>query len=281
MKFQYFGHLMWRASSLEKTLIMEKLTAGGKGDDRGWGGWMASLIQWTGIWANSGRWWGTGLGMLESLGLQTVGHDLATEQQHKDPNGWQTPTKPHHRLNFQILLWHEMIQNVCFVFETLLWGRSEIRNKKLSSTLLLREKMSAPKKSCRKRHKSMLSWAFFYLKKNLGKMWSYLLSDFLNNFISLFFTVLILHFCMGFSLVGESGGYSSCSAWASHCNDFSYYRAWVPEHGLNIFSPLAWLLCRVWDLPRLGIELVSPALSGFWATREALAEFVCLFVCLQ
>ena len=117
----------------------------------------------------------------------------------------------------------------------------------------------------------------FLFKKNLGKMWSYLLSDFLNNFINLFLTVLILHFWMGFSLVGESGGYSSCSAWASHCSDFSYYRAWVPEHGLNIFSPLAWLLCRVWGLPRLGIELMSPALSGFWATREALAEFVCLF----
>ena len=28
--------------------------AGGEGDDRGWDGWMASLTQWTWLWANSG-----------------------------------------------------------------------------------------------------------------------------------------------------------------------------------------------------------------------------------
>ena len=37
----------------------ERLKAGGKGDDRGWDGWMASLTQWTWTWANSGRWWGS------------------------------------------------------------------------------------------------------------------------------------------------------------------------------------------------------------------------------
>ena len=43
---------------------------------------MASLIQWTWTWANSGRWWGTGKpGVLQSVGLQRVGQDLATEQQ--------------------------------------------------------------------------------------------------------------------------------------------------------------------------------------------------------
>ena len=31
------------------------LRAGGKGDDRGWDGWMASLTRWTCFWANSGR----------------------------------------------------------------------------------------------------------------------------------------------------------------------------------------------------------------------------------
>ena len=30
------------------------------GDDRGWAGWMVSPIQWTWVWANSGRWWGIG-----------------------------------------------------------------------------------------------------------------------------------------------------------------------------------------------------------------------------
>ena len=43
---------------------------------------MASLIQRTRTWANSGRWWGTGKpGVLQSVGLQRVRHDLVTEQQ--------------------------------------------------------------------------------------------------------------------------------------------------------------------------------------------------------
>ena len=36
LKLQYFGHLMKRTGSLEKTLMLGKiLKAGGKGDDRG------------------------------------------------------------------------------------------------------------------------------------------------------------------------------------------------------------------------------------------------------
>ena len=38
----------------------ERLRAGGKGDDRGWDGWMASLTQWRWVWASSRRWWRTG-----------------------------------------------------------------------------------------------------------------------------------------------------------------------------------------------------------------------------
>ena len=56
---QSFGHLMWRANSLEKPWFWERLGAGGKGSDRRWDGWMASPIQWTWVWANSGRWWRT------------------------------------------------------------------------------------------------------------------------------------------------------------------------------------------------------------------------------
>ena len=37
----------------------EGLEAGGEGDDPGWDGWMASLTQWTRVWASSGRWWRT------------------------------------------------------------------------------------------------------------------------------------------------------------------------------------------------------------------------------
>ena len=58
----------------------EGLGAGGKGDDRGWDGWMASPTQWTWVWVNSGSWWWTGRpGVLQFMGSQRVGHDWATE----------------------------------------------------------------------------------------------------------------------------------------------------------------------------------------------------------
>ena len=58
----------------------ERLKAGGEGDDRRWDGWMVSLTQWTWVWENSGSWWWTGKpGVLQSMGLQRVGHDWATE----------------------------------------------------------------------------------------------------------------------------------------------------------------------------------------------------------
>ena len=82
LKVQYFGYLMQRANSLEKTWCWERLKAEGEGDNRGWGGWMASLTQWTWVWARSGRWWRMGKsGMLQSMGSQRVGHNWATEQQ--------------------------------------------------------------------------------------------------------------------------------------------------------------------------------------------------------
>ena len=54
LKLQYFGHLMPRADSFEKTLMLGKVEGGGEGDDRRWDGWMASLTQWTWVWVNSG-----------------------------------------------------------------------------------------------------------------------------------------------------------------------------------------------------------------------------------
>ena len=58
----------------------ERFKAGGEGDRRGWGGWMASPTQWTWVWVNSGSWWWTGRpGVLQSVGLRRVGHDWVTE----------------------------------------------------------------------------------------------------------------------------------------------------------------------------------------------------------
>ena len=58
----------------------ERLKAGGEGDDREGDGWMVSPTQWTWVWVNSGSWWWTGRpGVLQSMGLQRVGHDWVTE----------------------------------------------------------------------------------------------------------------------------------------------------------------------------------------------------------
>ena len=81
LKLQYFGHLMQKADSLENTLMLGKIEGRRSGGDRGWADWMASLTQWTWVWANSGRQWRTEEpGVLRSMG-QRVRHDLATEQQ--------------------------------------------------------------------------------------------------------------------------------------------------------------------------------------------------------
>ena len=170
LKLQYFGHLMWRANWLEKTLMLGNIESrkseseseavqscptlwhpmdyslprssihgifqarvlewvaisfsresswprdwtrvsrvvgkcftiwatgevkkAGKGDDRRWDGWMAWLTQWTWIWAGSERWWRTGKpGVLQSMGLQRVGQDWATEQQ-PEAKHWLTGKDP-------------------------------------------------------------------------------------------------------------------------------------------------------------------------------------------
>ena len=81
LKFQYFDHLMWRADLLEKTLMHRKIEGRRRWGNRGWHGWIASLTQWTWIWANTGSKWRTGKpGMLQSMGSQKVGQDLVTEQ---------------------------------------------------------------------------------------------------------------------------------------------------------------------------------------------------------
>ena len=57
----------------------ERLKAG-EGEDRGRDGWLALLTWWTWVSVNSGRWWWTGRsGVLQSMGLQRVGHEWATE----------------------------------------------------------------------------------------------------------------------------------------------------------------------------------------------------------
>ena len=72
LKLQYFGHLMQRADSLKKTLMLGKIEGRKKGDDRGWDGWMASSTRWTWVWIDSVSWWWTGKsGMLQFMRSQS------------------------------------------------------------------------------------------------------------------------------------------------------------------------------------------------------------------
>ena len=80
LKLQYFGHLMRRVDSLEKTLMPGGVGGRGEGDDRGWDGWRASLTQWTWVWVNSGSWWCTWRpGVLRFMGSKRVRHNWVTE----------------------------------------------------------------------------------------------------------------------------------------------------------------------------------------------------------
>ena len=80
LKLQYFGHLMRRTDSLEKTLMLGKIEGRrrrGLQKTR----WLDGITNWwTWVWASFRRWWWTGKpGMLQSMGSQRVGHDWATE----------------------------------------------------------------------------------------------------------------------------------------------------------------------------------------------------------
>ena len=73
LKSQYSGHLMQRADSLEKTLLLGKWRQEEKGTTEDEMGWMASRTPWPWVWASSRRWWRTGKpSVLQSVGLQRV-----------------------------------------------------------------------------------------------------------------------------------------------------------------------------------------------------------------
>ena len=77
LNLQYFGHLMRRADSLEKTLMLGGI--GGR-KRRGWQRMRWLIGNTDSMDVNSGsRWWTGRPGVLWFMGLQRVGHDGATE----------------------------------------------------------------------------------------------------------------------------------------------------------------------------------------------------------
>ena len=76
LKLQYFGHLMRRTDSFEKTLMLRRIEGGRRGGQQRMRWLMASPTQWTWVWVNSGSWWWRGRpGVLQSMGSQRVEHD--------------------------------------------------------------------------------------------------------------------------------------------------------------------------------------------------------------
>ena len=81
LKLQYFGHLMQRADSLEKTLMLVKIEGGRRREQQRMR-WLdgISLTQWIWVCVDSGSCWWTGRpGVLQFMGSQRVGHDWATK----------------------------------------------------------------------------------------------------------------------------------------------------------------------------------------------------------
>ena len=80
LKLQYFGHLMTRVDSLEKTLMLGGVE-GRRRRGRQRMRWLDGITtRWTWVWVNSGSWWWTGRpGLLRFMGSQRVGHDWVTE----------------------------------------------------------------------------------------------------------------------------------------------------------------------------------------------------------
>ena len=81
LKLQYFDHLMWRADSLEKTLMLGKIVGRRR---RGWQRmrWLNGIIDSVDMSLSKLREMVKDRepGVLQSVGSQRVGHDWATEQ---------------------------------------------------------------------------------------------------------------------------------------------------------------------------------------------------------
>ena len=78
LKLQYLGHLMRRADSFDKTLMLGKIEGRRRRGQQRMKWWMTSPTHSRWVWVNSGWWTGTP-GVLQSMGSQRVGQDWVTE----------------------------------------------------------------------------------------------------------------------------------------------------------------------------------------------------------
>ena len=80
LKLQYFGHLVWRADSFEKTLLLGRIGSR-KRRGRQRMRWLDGITDSMDMsLSESGSWWWTGRpGILQFMGSQRVGHDWVIE----------------------------------------------------------------------------------------------------------------------------------------------------------------------------------------------------------
>ena len=104
LKLQYFGHLMWRGDSFEKTLMLGKIGGRGRRGQQRMRWWMASLTQWTWVWVNSGSCYWTG-------GLALV-HGVAESDTTEQLNWTELKTNKQKKIR-----WHVRVSYLYFPLE--------------------------------------------------------------------------------------------------------------------------------------------------------------------
>ena len=115
------------------------------------------------------------------------------------------------------------------------------------------------------------AWFYIPISRMWGFKWLYIFTNtYYPSFLFLINWLIYLWLCWVFasvrgpSPVAASGGHSSlrCARRASHYHGLSCCGAQAQTRRLSNCGSRAQLLSGMWDLPRPGLEPVSPALAG-------------------